>query len=191
MASDKQTTQENDQPSHSPTSINQDTHLNSSETILFLLHQIFRDLNKVKRILTFKTANRRKGSQDDVSGKGGTDPNSPSISVSSRSLYNSNIERLIANRMFVLQLLHLECSLLRYLKILERRLELEAGAILSMDEYTTLQLRLEDLLRSYYILLTKLSYGKLSLHSLGIKLRLSLSCCFHLSQSQVSSRLFV
>lgn len=127
------------------------------DAILAHLQQIFRDLNKVKRFLAFKpiTGNRiRRGSQ----GEEPVTPNSP-ISCGG-GLYNSNVDRLLQNRYLMLQLLHLECTVLRYLRLLEQSLNREADVILSLDEFAPLQLKLEDVCRAYYALLTKLSYGK-------------------------------
>lgn len=150
-----------------------------SEPILSLLQHLYRDLNKVKRFLTFKAntsngksaANRRRtkstssvSNNDDHVYKPTSLASSPVEKVPcSLSLYNSNVDRLLSKRTLVLQLLHLECTLLQYLRSLAKVAGFgeDVGRLLSAEpKFWVLQSRLEDLLRAHYMLLTKLSYGK-------------------------------
>ena len=163
-------------------------HLNAllSEPLLALLQHLYRDLNKVKRYLTFKAASTASTSSN--AGNGGRNrtrsrtkstssnksssslkngsPDSPlPVSSSSPTQYNNHVERLLSNRGLLLQLLHLECTLLSYLDRLAGEevtggLDDCAGTVLASPQCSLLQSRLEDLLKAYYMLLTKLSYGK-------------------------------
>ena len=160
-------------------SSNSSEHLNAllSEPLLALLQHLYRDLNKVKRYLTFKAAsttstssnaagtrNRTRSRTKSTSSNKSSSSikNGPESPASSPTQYNSHVERLLSNRGLLLQLLHLECTLLSYLDRLVEVAGLHdcAGTVLASPQCSLLQSRLEDLLKAYYMLLTKLSYGK-------------------------------
>lgn len=129
------------------------------DCILSELHQVFRHLNKVKRLLTLKNERRRPTSNHENSRiEASTTSSSSPTSPSSPNSYNSNIGRLLSNRMVMLQLLHLECCIIVYLQKLETVHNCPVENFLSSLEYATLRLRLDDICRTYYSLLNKLSY---------------------------------
>ena len=143
---------------------------NYNNTILYLLQQICRDLNKVKRFLTFKsTTNIRRNlpQQDDYNQQStSTSVQNSAIMTTSSScdglFFNDNIEKLLQNRFLILHLLHLECTILRYMKLLEQQMNRDVGALLSMYKYAPIKQQLEEIIRAYYALLNKLSYGMFS-----------------------------
>lgn len=75
--------------------------------------------------------------------------------------YNENMSKMLENRLLILQLLHFECYLLEYLP--KMLLEDGAGDELSLA-------RFQDLFRSYYLLMSKLCYGKICLLFIFVKL---------------------
>lgn len=72
--------------------------------------------------------------------------------------YNENMSKLLENRLLILQLLHFECTLLEYLPkmLLGEGIDIGHGGELSI-------VRLQELFRSYYLIMNKLCYGEICL----------------------------
>lgn len=134
----------------------------STDSLLALLHNIHRELNKLKKYFSLKPLNSAKSPKSSVKSKNTERPvlNSPKKTRANNiEIYNNNMEALLNNRMLILNLLHFECVLLEVFPVL---LHSDGGQLASAICSNASSHKLQDMFRSYYGIMSKLCYGKLT-----------------------------